>query len=102
MALPDVRENDLLLWFQSAEPGAKREYHRGFLARDRELRHFLGHPNSNPSPQEPCTCPGCHKARTLDELADMAYRFSERGWVHLYQVRHKAKDYSYMVVKADG
>ena len=100
MALQDMRDTELLQWFQNAEPGAKREYHRGFLANDRGALHLIGHPKAKLDVNSLCTCPNCHKARVVDELASVAYRLSERGWVYLYQVRHKAKDYSYMVVKS--
>ena len=85
--LPPVRlrytEMELCGWLGQASPGDVLQYHRGFLAIDRE-------PHSERLPQ---------KERTeLIRMCSRAHWAAERGLVHLLQRRHGEGDYSYLLI----
>ena len=71
-------------WALSARPGARNEYHRGFLARDRE---------KSTSP----LVSGERKA--LSRLANRVYDLMSRGHLLLVQRKHGYLDYSYIAVR---
>lgn len=63
-------------WLYAVEPGTKLEYHRGFLAIDREKM-----------------------TKDQHNLCVDAYIAAERGIVHIVQKRHGPLDYSYIAVR---
>jgi hypothetical protein len=80
---PRVSEIELCAWVAQAEPGAKLEYHRGFLALDRTA---FGRFADSPS------------RAALGLLGARAHDLAERGLVHLVQHRHGTEDYSYFAI----
>ena len=82
-ALPAVGEAELTAWLVQAAPGDRFAYWRGHLAID--------------------ACPvtsglhGTDRAR-LSAAASLAWIMQRKGWVHLVQQRHGARDYSYFAV----
>jgi len=74
---------DLCAWIAQALPGDILEYHRGFLALDRNAE--ISHLNA-----EEC--------ERLDYLAERAFDAFEMGFVHLIQERLGANDYRYLAV----
>jgi hypothetical protein len=86
-SLPPVRvcytEIELCGWLGQAAPGDILQYHRGFLAIDREPQH-------------------ARMAKTdRDELIRMCRRAhwaAECGLAHLLQRRHGDGDYSYLLI----
>lgn len=86
-SLPAIRlhltEVELCGWLGQASPGDILEYHRGFLALDRE-------PHA-----------GRLSAKDRAELVRMAGRAhwaAERGLAHLVQRRYGPDDYSYLLI----
>jgi hypothetical protein len=76
-------EIELCAWIAQAEPGAKLEYHRGFLALDRTaFGRFADTPDR----------------AALAVLGSRAHDLAERGLVHLVQHRHGPDDYSYFAI----
>ncbi len=73
------------VWLGTAMPGDRFEYHRGFLACDR-------------NPEERALTPA--DRRRVDELADQAREMAAIGLVCLTQRRHAEADYSYLAIKA--
>jgi len=81
LALPEA---DLGSWLESAEPGARIEYHRGHLVIDR-TRGF--------SPfGERLRC-------ELDAIADRALALADEGRLLLVQEHHGDCDFSYFAIK---
>jgi len=76
-------EMELCGWLGQASPGDVLQYHRGFLAIDRE-------PHSHRLPQNERT--------ELIRMCSRAHWAAERGLVHLVQRRHSECDYSYLLI----
>lgn len=70
-------------WMRSAEPGAKHEYYRGHLGRDRTSEGPL-----TPRPRD-----------NLSMLADAVYEEALWDRVLCYQERHGDNDTSYWFIK---
>ncbi len=86
-SLPPVRvcytEIELCGWLGQAPPGDILQYHRGFLALDREPHHAR------------------MAKKDRDELIRMCRRAhwaAEQGLAHLVQRRHGDGDYSYLMI----
>ena len=67
--------DDFRAWYEAAPEGNVIEYHRGFLAWQRDY-----------NPQ-------------LSDLADAIYALAESGHLALTQIRHGAMDYSYLATR---
>ncbi|CAK0740056.1 hypothetical protein CCP1ISM_1120004 [Azospirillaceae bacterium] len=72
-------------WIGGAMPGESFEYHRGFLACDR-------------NPEERALTPA--ERRRVDALADQTRAMAAVGLVCLTQRRFGTADYSYLAIKA--
>ena len=77
----------LCAWLGTAMPGDRFEYHRGFLACDRD-------------PEERVLVPA--ERRRVDALADQASEMAAIGLVCLTQRRHGEADYSYLAIKTSA
>lgn len=80
-----IRANEFDAWLVNAKPGARIEYHRGFLPLDRD-RGF------SPFSER-------HR-RELIDIAARAMALTEAGRVLLVQQRHGCGDYSYFAIKS--
>ena len=78
-----LTEIDLLAWLNQARVGDAIEYHRGSLALDRSSRGQARTENDRV---------------TLDHLATLAMRLSDRGLVHLVQRRIGTDQYAYLAI----
>ena len=79
-----IRGDEFTAWLEHAAPGARVEYHRGFLPLDRDL-------GSSPF--------GHRRRRELIEIAHRAAALAESGRVLLAQERHGFCDYSYFAIQ---
>jgi hypothetical protein len=80
---PPVCDIDLMAWVGVAEPGARLEYHRGFLVIETTAAI------SKLSEAE---------LGGLRATADAAYRLSELGLVHLVQQRIGTDQFAYIAI----
>jgi hypothetical protein len=80
-----IRKCEFQAWLKNAKPGARIEYHRGFLPMD------LHWPSSPLGPR---------LRRELGAIAERARALAGEGRLHLIQERHACLDYSYLAVKA--
>jgi hypothetical protein len=78
-----LAEAEFLQWLAAASPGAKLEYHRGFLVLDAAV--------------EAGRLARSERAE-LVRVAEAARSASARGLVHLVQRRHANCDYSYIAI----
>jgi len=78
-----VCEIDLMAWVNVAEPGARLEYHRGFLVI--ETTAVLSKLSKN-------------DLGVLRATANAAYRLSELGLVHLVQRRIDVDRFAYIAI----
>jgi len=75
-------EERLRVWLSRASTGDALEYHRGFLAMDRNS----GGPTGDDAGKE------------LGQVADAAMALARSGHIHLVQRRHGSCDYTYIAV----
>ena len=78
-------EQELKNWIRTAEAGDNATYHRGFLARDRDLATSLLRREK--------------EVPILDALATYIHTLWMRGLVLLVQQRHGPLDFAYEVVR---
>lgn len=71
-------------WLAPAVPGARLEYHQGFLAVDRSPASGLAE----------------DERREVTKLADTVLKAAQRGRVNLVQRRNGPADFSYFAIKA--
>lgn len=76
-------EIELCGWLGQASPGDTLQYHRGYLAIDRDPIHER-------LPKK--------DREELGRLSDRAHWAAERGLAHLLQRRHGECDYSYLII----
>lgn len=80
---PAITEIELCGWLGAASPGDVLEYHRGFLALDRE-------PHVRRLPAQ--------DRAELVRMAGRALWAAERGFAHLVQRRLGPDDFSYLII----
>jgi len=80
-----IRVDEFEAWLNTAEPGARIEYHRGALGIDRERA-------SSPFPEK--------RRRELQAFADRVGVLAGQGRLFLIQERHGENDFSYIAVMA--
>lgn len=71
-------------WLARAVPGARLEYHQGFLTEDRSPASGLAE----------------DERREVTKLADIVLKAAQRGRVHLLQRRNGPADFTYFANKA--
>ncbi len=82
-AMPMFTDIELYAWIAQAEPGARLEYHRGFLGIDiTPVISLLPEPDR----------------RQLADLAEAAFSAFEKGLVHLVQERVGPDHFAYIAV----
>lgn len=87
----DVTIAHFELWLKSARPGDRFEYHRGFLAYDRETVTMMPQGYYAHVFHEP-----------MHDLGLTAYGAYERGQVELVQKKLGRERYSYFAIKRKG